>query len=170
VKRRQERQEKRSSWKRSWKERKSWMQGVGRRKRGETLGGGIGWLNQCSLPLQILSTSLSLSLFLSLTPTNTPVHSDWICVSMKSVPLPFPLHYRNLHIQPLHVCVCVYERLSTIPPWHSTADDGLTAGIQKQRKSVEYSLDLITFKTFFNFRSLVLFFSQTFVWNFSIIT
>lgn len=164
VKRRQERQEKCSSWKRSWEGRKSWMQGVGRRKRGETRGGGIGWLNQCTLPLQILST-----LSLSLAPTNTPIHSDLICVSMKSDPLPFPLHYSNLHIQSLYMCVCMRLSQPFLPDIPQQMKDWLL-GYRNRKKSEEYSLNLSTFETFFNFRTpsapSVLFFFQTLGWNF----
>lgn len=101
VKRRQERQEKRSSWKRSWEGRKSWMQGVGRRKRGETRGGGIGWLNQCTLPLQILST-------LSLSHSNKHTNTQWLNLcqnEVRSPPFP-PSLQQPSYPAPVHVCVC----------------------------------------------------------------
>lgn len=159
VKRRQERQEKCSSWKRSWEGRKSWMQGVGRRKRGETRGGGIGWLNQCTLPLQILST-------LSLSHSNKHTDTQWfnLCqYEVRSPPFPPSLQQPSYSV-PVHVCVCGslnHSSLTFLSRWRIDCWDTETE---------EYSLDLSTFETFFNFRTpsapSVLFFFQTLGWNF----
>ncbi len=101
------RKEKILSWKRSGGRRKSWVQGVGRRKRGGTGEGGSDDLISARCHSKY-SHPLSLSLSVQQTHTNTP----WLNLcqyEVRSPSLPFPCTTATFISSP---CTCVCVRLS----------------------------------------------------------
>ncbi len=166
-------------WNREWREgrkerKKTELEEKLRRKKELDAGGGqeekrgnrrrgVGWLNQCTLPLQILPT---LYRSLSLSPTNTHRYTVIESVSVWSqIPLPpFPPALQQLSYPvPVHVCACGSLNHSSLT-FHSRC--GIDCWDTETKKVIGIFFGSVQFLKLLWTKHSALFFFQAFGWTF----
>ncbi len=111
------------------------------------------------------SHPLSLSLSLSQSNKHTPIHHDWICVSMKSDPPPFlsPALQQPSYPVPVHVCVCDSLNHSSLT-FHSRC--GIDCWDTETKKGRGILFGSVQFLKLLWTKHSALFFFQAFGWIF----